>query len=70
MGILKYMKKIIGVAWREVDNTTFQQRAIKKADKIAHGEKVIAPKHPTDQRIFESAIKNETIKEVKYVLTF
>lgn len=64
MVIWKSIKKLYGVVWREVDNTTFQYRALKKADKIALGEKILAPKHPTDQRVFNEAIKNSSIKEV------
>lgn len=49
MGIFK---RIFGAAEREVKNVAFQQRAILKADKIAKGQKVLPPKHPSEEKHF------------------
>lgn len=58
-----FIPRVIGTIKGAITKPTFQSRAIKKADKIQHGEKVLAPHYPTDERSYESVKTNEKIKK-------
>ncbi|KAI6172890.1 hypothetical protein M3Y98_01023500 [Aphelenchoides besseyi] len=60
MGIIKkLLSPVIG------DTLTAINRAktLIKADKISRGEKILAPKHPTEEKRFQEAQKDKEIKE-------
>lgn len=61
MGIIK---KIFKPFTKETEQFVYQARALIKQDKISRGEKVLAPKHPTDEVHFKAAQEDETIREV------
>ncbi|KAK6024008.1 hypothetical protein OSTOST_10188, partial [Ostertagia ostertagi] len=42
----------------------FQQKAIKKAEEIGQGEKILAPKYPTEEKRFKKAQADEKVKEL------
>lgn len=54
--IFRLMKRVLGATWREVKNFTFEERAIKKAARIASGEKVAPPRHPTEEKALKRAL--------------
>jgi hypothetical protein len=64
MGIIK---KIIRPIFKEAETTITQTRALLKQDKISHGEKILAPKHPTDETHFKDAQRDEKIREVSLI---
>uniref|UniRef100_A0A915DXQ7 Uncharacterized protein n=1 Tax=Ditylenchus dipsaci TaxID=166011 RepID=A0A915DXQ7_9BILA len=57
------MKRIFGFFRRKVDDVSFQHRALQKVEKIEKGEKVLPPKHPTDEKAFRKALDNDDLKE-------
>lgn len=62
------IRKLLKPLTKETEQMVVQARAILKQDKIEHGEKVLAPKHPTDNAHFKSAQKDEKIKEVCFLI--
>lgn len=60
MGIIK---KLFRPLFKETEQTIYQAKALFKHDKIEKGEKVLAPKHPTDEKHFKETQKNEKIRE-------
>lgn len=61
----RFFPKLVGFFKENIKKPFFQASAIKKTDKIEHGEKVLAPKHPTDEKAFQETLKDTKIKEVK-----
>lgn len=61
MGIIK---KLLRPLTKESEQMIVQAKAIMKQDKIEHGEKVLPPKYPTDEKYFKAAQEDKKIKEV------
>ncbi|CAJ0602200.1 unnamed protein product [Cylicocyclus nassatus] len=58
------IKRILNVIGKRTKDAHYQQKAIKKADDISKGEKILAPKVPTEEKRFREAQNNPKIKEV------
>ena len=61
MGVIK---KLLSPFFKDADIAIKQAKAIIKADKISRGEKILPPKHPTDEKHFQQAQLNTALKEV------
>lgn len=61
MGIIKNIFKPVV---KDAEHMVYQTKALLKQDKISKGEKVLAPKHPTDEAHFKEAQKDDKIREV------
>ncbi|KAI6234816.1 hypothetical protein M3Y99_00753900 [Aphelenchoides fujianensis] len=60
MGIIKkLLEPLVGDQAAAIN----QAKALIKADKISRGEKVPAPKHPTDEKHFREALADPSLKE-------
>ncbi|CAD5206600.1 unnamed protein product [Bursaphelenchus okinawaensis] len=60
------LKKLWNKFGGEAKTAVFQKKSIEKFEKLEAGEKVLAPKHPTDQKHFDIAQKDERLaKEVR-----
>lgn len=64
------MKKLWKNATGDLGTALFRKKALKKFDSLEHGEKVHAPKHPTDQKHFDIALKDENIRKVDKLFKF
>ncbi|KAI1710164.1 hypothetical protein DdX_10839 [Ditylenchus destructor] len=64
MGVIKDgIKGVVGSIFRATKNTGFSERAIRKAEKIEKGQKVVPPKYPTTEKAFQEAQQNQSIRE-------
>jgi hypothetical protein len=61
---MSFIKKLFKPLTKESEQMVHQARAILKQDKIEHGEKVLPPKHPTDEKHFKVAQQDKKIREV------
>ncbi|CAD5209545.1 unnamed protein product [Bursaphelenchus xylophilus] len=57
------VKKLWNKFGGEAKTAIYQKKSIEKFEKLAAGEKVAAPKHPTDQKYFDLALRDEKIAE-------
>uniref|UniRef100_A0A0K0CVK7 28S ribosomal protein S26, mitochondrial n=1 Tax=Angiostrongylus cantonensis TaxID=6313 RepID=A0A0K0CVK7_ANGCA len=58
------MKRIFNAIGKRTKDAKFQQKAIKKMEDIEKGEKIMAPKLPTEEKRFQSALKDDKVKEL------
>ncbi|VDM60900.1 unnamed protein product [Angiostrongylus costaricensis] len=58
------MKRIFNVIGKRTKDAKFQQKAIRKMEDIEKGEKILAPKLPTEEKRFLSALKDDKVKEL------
>uniref|UniRef100_A0A0N4X0F5 39S ribosomal protein L50, mitochondrial n=1 Tax=Haemonchus placei TaxID=6290 RepID=A0A0N4X0F5_HAEPC len=58
------IKKIFNAVGKRTKDAKFQQKAIKKQDKIEQGEKVLAPRYPTEDKRFQKAMSDEKLREL------
>ncbi|KAI1711046.1 hypothetical protein Ddc_13091 [Ditylenchus destructor] len=57
------IKGVVGNMWRTTKKTGFSERAIRKAEKIEKGQKVVPPKYPTTEKAFQEAQQDQSIRE-------
>uniref|UniRef100_A0A7I4YIV1 39S ribosomal protein L59, mitochondrial n=1 Tax=Haemonchus contortus TaxID=6289 RepID=A0A7I4YIV1_HAECO len=58
------IKRIFNAVGKRTKDAKFQQKAIKKQDKIEQGEKVLAPRYPTEDKRFQKAMSDEKLREI------
>ncbi len=60
------MKKVMGAMARWTKNTNYQGRAVEKVTQMSEtGEKVPAPRHPSEEKHIEQAMRNDNIRQVR-----
>lgn len=67
MGLFKRVWHTASKDWK---NANYQLKAVLKARSIEEGEKIPAPKHPSDSKQFEEAQKDTKLKKVSEYLYF
>lgn len=58
------MKKIFNAIGKKTRDAKFQQRAVKKMEDIEKGEKIPAPRYPTEDKRYQEAQADDSIREV------
>lgn len=58
------MKRIFNAIGKRTKDANFQQKAIKKMEDIEKGEKILAPKLPTEEKRFQSTLNDNKLKEL------
>ncbi|KHJ79376.1 hypothetical protein OESDEN_20978 [Oesophagostomum dentatum] len=58
------LKRIFNAIGKRTKDAKYQQKAVKKMEEIEKGEKILAPKLPTEQRRFQEAQANTKLKEL------
>ncbi|KAK6749655.1 hypothetical protein RB195_001955 [Necator americanus] len=57
------MKRIFNMIGKRTKDAHFQQKAVKKMEEIEKGEKILAPKVPTEEKRFQEAQGDEKVRE-------
>ncbi|VDP29183.1 unnamed protein product [Heligmosomoides polygyrus] len=57
------MKKIFNAIGKKTRDAKFQQRAVKKMEDIEKGEKIPAPRYPTEDKRYQEAQADDSIRE-------
>ncbi|KIH68147.1 hypothetical protein ANCDUO_01521 [Ancylostoma duodenale] len=58
------IKRILNAVGKKTKDANFQQKAVKKMEEIEKGEKILAPKVPTEEKRFQKAQSDEKVKEI------
>lgn len=58
------IKRILNAVGKRTKDAHFQQKAVKKMEEIEKGEKILAPKVPTEEKRFKKALGDSKVKEV------
>ncbi|EYC43231.1 hypothetical protein Y032_0499g2562 [Ancylostoma ceylanicum] len=58
------IKRILNAVGKRTKDANFQQKAVKKMEEIEKGEKILAPKVPTEEKRFQKAQSDEKVREI------